>query len=586
MNYKLINPPSSFSATEQILYNRGIDTAEFGSYIHTTDNDINDFSLLNINQLTRARVALEKCMNQQQKIAIVVDSDCDGFTSAAFLINYLYSVDKEYVENNLDWIHHQKKAHGLKDCIDNITANNYSLVIVPDGGTNDYLEHKLLYKHNIECIILDHHEIEDNINIEEYQEAIIINNQLCDYPNKNFSGVGIVYQFCRYLDDCWNCTYSDDFIDLLAIGLTGDMMSLKEKETHHLIWKGLKEQSIRNPFISGIINKNEFSLNKAEYKSEYLKVSPMGAAFFIVPFINAITRSGTIEEKEIVFESFLTHKAFCKIPSNKRGHKLGEMETIVEQALRTVTNVKNRQTKLQDQGVSALEKEVDDKLQNHKALIFKTAVDPNVAGLIGNKIANKYQRPVCILNKYEEFYQGSARGYEKADIKNFKKICKGFPHIDFVAGHPNAFGISIPVNEIDNFEKYLDLELKDTPMIATYYVDYIFNGEEAIDYTTILDIAKMNDFWGKDFDRSQIAIENLKINSNMINVYTKNTVKITLANKVCLMIFNATDEQCEYLSCGNYSFNLTAIGECIKNEYMGHITPQIKIVDYILNFDF
>ena len=91
MNYKLINPPSSFSATEQILYNRGIDTAEFGSYIHTTDNDINDFSLLNINQLTRARVALEKCMNQQQKIAIIVDSDCDGFTSAAFLINYLYS---------------------------------------------------------------------------------------------------------------------------------------------------------------------------------------------------------------------------------------------------------------------------------------------------------------------------------------------------------------------------------------------------------------------------------------------------------------------------------------------------------------
>ena len=52
------------------------------------------------------------------------------------------------------------------------------------------------------------------------------------------------------------------------------------------------------------------------------------------------------------------------------------------------------------------------------------------------------------------------------------------------------------------------------------------------------------------------------------------------------MIFNATYEQCEYLSCGNYSFNLTAIGECIKNEYMGHITPQIKIVDYTLNFDF
>ena len=81
----------------------------------------------------------------------------------------------------------------------------------------------------------------------------------------------------------------------------------------------------------------------------------MGAAFFIAPFVNAISRSGTLEEKEIVFNSMLKYKALKEIPSTKRGHKKGDMETIVDAALRICTNVKNRQTKAQDAGLEYLE---------------------------------------------------------------------------------------------------------------------------------------------------------------------------------------------------------------------------------------
>jgi hypothetical protein len=38
----------------------------------------------------------------------------------------------------------------------------------------------------------------------------------------------------------------------------------------------------------------------------------------------------------------LEYKAYNKIPSNKRGHKLGEEEELVVQAIRTAINVKNR----------------------------------------------------------------------------------------------------------------------------------------------------------------------------------------------------------------------------------------------------
>ena len=96
-----------------------------------------------------------------------------------------------------------------------------------------------------------------------------------------------------------------------------------------------------------MIDKNSFPLSKSDYASNNLEMActSIGAAFFIVPFVNAITRSGTLKEKKLLFNSMLNHKAYQKILSNKRGHKLGEQQLLILQAIRTVTNVKNRQTR-------------------------------------------------------------------------------------------------------------------------------------------------------------------------------------------------------------------------------------------------
>ena len=51
----------------------------------------------------------------------------------------------------------------------------------------------------------------------------------------------------------------------------------------------------------------------------------------------------------------LTFEAFKMIPSTKRGCK-GELEKLVEQAVRMSTNVKTRQTKTQDASLEILEK--------------------------------------------------------------------------------------------------------------------------------------------------------------------------------------------------------------------------------------
>ena len=123
----------------------------------------------------------------------------------------------------------------------------------------------------------------------------------------------------------------------------------------------------------------------------------MKVAFYVAPFINAIVRSGTQDEKELIFNSMLKFQAFDNILSTKRGHKLGELEQLVTQALRVATNVKARQTKAQDKGLEFLENMIEEQnLLDNKVLLFLLKpgqVDRNIAGLIANKFMAKYQRP-------------------------------------------------------------------------------------------------------------------------------------------------------------------------------------------------
>jgi single-stranded-DNA-specific exonuclease len=80
--------------------------------------------------------------------------------------------------------------------------------------SNDYEAHKEMYDRGIDVLVIDHHEADQ---VSKY--ACIINNQLCDYPTKSLSGVGMVYKFCSYIDKIMNTDYADQFIDLVALGM-------------------------------------------------------------------------------------------------------------------------------------------------------------------------------------------------------------------------------------------------------------------------------------------------------------------------------------------------------------------------------
>lgn len=116
----------------------------------------------------------------------------------------------------------------------------------------------------------------------ENPSAIIINSQT-NYPNENLSGAGVTWQFCRYFDSLLHMNYAENYIDLAALGNCGDMMDFHSIETKEIIREGI--ENIKNPFFYYMVEKNRYSIGNT--------ITPTSLSFYVVPFINAIVRSGT-----------------------------------------------------------------------------------------------------------------------------------------------------------------------------------------------------------------------------------------------------------------------------------------------------
>ena len=569
MEYQLIAPRIPLgrllTAVEQVLANRGIAPENVEHYLNTTDEDIlSPMLIMNIEEGVKVLI---RHIAQGDKVLIQIDSDCDGYTSAAALINYLNRLFPGFVQTNVYYRIHTGKQHGI--LLETI-PDDVKLVIAPDSSSNDYEVHQQLKSKGVDVLVIDHHEA-DKIS----ENAVIINNQLCDYPTKSLSGVGMVYKFCSYMDELLNVDYADDYLDLVALGMVADMMDLRDFETRHLITRGL--ENIRNPYFKGMVDKQAYSLKDG--------ISPIGVAFYIAPYVNATIRMGTQEEKLMLFESMLDYRGYELVPSTKRGCK-GQTETRVEQACRNCTNIKNRQTKARDAALENIERIIKEKnLLENKILAIKLdtfAADRNLTGLIANQLMAKYQRPVLLLNKTADGWEGSGRGYDKSKFDNLREFLKESEMIMYAEGHANALGVGITDEEFEAFIEYSNRELAEFDFTPCYKVDFIFSGSD-FRGTDIVEIAELKSLWGQGVDEPLVAIEHINVYAGNVVLMSPDkspTLKITLPNGTSLIKFKSSQEEYEKLRSETGCITINVVGKCERNVWNGTVTPQIIIEDY------
>lgn len=548
--------------------NRGIPLVDAYKYLHTSPVDI--IPPTEIANIKEGASLLVKHISQNSKVMLQIDSDCDGFTSFAVFMNYLNNLFPAFVQNNIVYKTHKGKSHGID--IDEIPKDT-KLVIALDASSNEYEIHQELREAGMDVLIIDHHEA-----TKVSPNACVINNQLCDYPNKSLSGVGMVYKFCCYLDQLLGVDHADKYLDLVALGMIADMMDLRYFETKHLIQLGC--ENIRSPFIKMMMTRNEYSIKG--------QLTPFTVGFYIAPYVNAVARVGTQQETLLLAESMLEYRAYEQIPSTKRGCS-GQTESRVEQACRTANNVRNRQNKARDVSTEFVSKLIEtNNLLDNKILVVQApkanGLDTNITGLIGNQTSAKYQHPVLILNERDHdgeiWWEGSARGLSDSELTNFKEFLMSTGLVEYAEGHPNAFGAGIKDCNIQKFIELTNEKLKDIDFRPIYWVDFIYKSD-TLNPNTILTIGQYNYLWGQQLDKPKIAIEDINITPDNVQVMKGPSLKFTI-NGIEYIKFKATEEEIKLFQ-DNEVVNITIVGECDINNWGGVERPQIIIVDYEVN---
>ena len=569
MNYRLLNKDyekelKSKSIKEFVLSNRNIEDPD--KYLSLTKDDIHHYSLLE--NIEEAKSLLLETIKNKGKIGIIVDVDVDGFSSASILYQYL---SRNYDQSKLEYFIHTKKQHGIHDLLPLILKSNINLLIVPDAGTNDVEECKTLQEKNIQIIILDHHQIET-----ENPYAVVVNNQMGNYPNKYLSGAGVTKKFLECLDDeFWD--NSNDFDDLVAISIVADSMSILEYENRYLVTKGLK--NIQNKFIQSIIEKQSYSIGNVD------NINVNIVAFYIAPLINALIRSGSLEEKELMFKAFIGDPT--TFPYKKRS---GEevQETMQEMVARLATNLKAKQNREIDKSLEYLRGLIDKNEWNKNKILFVDAdgVDYSFTGLTAMKLASEYQKPCLLIRKNRDnVFAGSARNYGN-QIENLKDYLLETNLFEYAQGHPSSFGLGIKIENIKPAIEKINEQLKDINFGEfIHYIDFVINVEN-LTIDIIKEMNELYDYYGNGIEESLVLVENIPVNTNEIEVTGKleDTWKVIYNNEIQFIKFKNNENDIILKARKNdwsgENLKINAICKMSINEYGGVSTPQCIIVDY------
>lgn len=563
MNIKQIGEYNG-NIVDTILKNRGIENRSL--FLSPTDQD--DTSALKFKNIDMGIEMFLAHIITSSKIGLVVDADTDGITSSSIMYQYIKKIkeDTEVIP-----FFHNAKAHGLtEEIMEKISSEpEIDLVIVPDAGSNDLENIKVLIGMDIDVLIIDHHEVE-----KETEFGILINNQLEGNieTNRNLVGAGMVLRFCEAVDSKLNYPKADSFYDLAAIGQIGDGSDISQNEVRNIVFNGLNQ--ISNPFVKVVLEDMFDSLEN---------LAPINLSFSIIPLINSIVRVGTLEEKEHLFNAINGNYSeepiwVVKRKKNKETGKFDKIDvaqSYPEYVYDICKKVKGRQKSMTDKMLKIIDEDIDNSTGIIISVLDTLEYAP-ITGLIANKIVSKYQKPTLILQKKETedgiLYVGSGRGNTKV-LKSLKDWCNNTNLVDFAQGHANAFGIQI---QEKNFEKFKELTKNVEYEEFVYEVDALI--ENKPDAGLILDIVDNIHLFGGKVSEPLIAFTNIKVNKSFIR--QRGSMLKFFDNGVEFVMFGAPDGLFEDLTHNfDQYIEIDVVGRASKNSWGFKETPQLILED-------
>lgn len=525
-------------------------------------------SIHNIDEM----LLLEEAIKAGKSVGVLVDVDCDGMTSGAMLINYF---NDNYENANIHPIFPKMKLHGVEKNLDTIMEAheeyNFDYIILPDSSSNDLSTIHKLINDGINVLVIDHHDL--NLNVIDENPKFIINNQSAyndEHVNKNFTGVGMVYECLKYLDQRNGTQYADGYLDLFAIGQIADVSDISDLEVRSLMLRGFN--AVNNPLIDRFV------------KTNHTKLTPKALQFSIIPMINAVNRVGSVEDKNTLFKALIKDDNSDYQISKRRNvnhHFVYEDVDvdIYDYIINRMTKIKGEQKKMVNRALKDAVYLSDE--NDNFNLIEIGNENGGITGLIGNQILGDTGKATFIVHKVKDNYIGSMR-IPMAYTDTLERLESSFAqlgNLNYAQGHENAAGISFNLSD-EFIQPTLDiLNSLFIPVKNTYEVDdYFINNTPSL--LTCRTVDEMEHCFGGKVKEPVIGILGLNVFPSNFNI-NKKTLHINI-NGIDFVKFNLTDEEIESIDDHldtTDDIYVDMVGSVGINRFLGKTTPQFIMSD-------
>lgn len=458
---------------DTILEDRGVDNI---SLILNPDED-NLIPFEEMKNIDRAANIILQNIENEGSFFVHFDTDTDGVSAGSIAVRWL----REHTDK-VSYSINQGKEHGIANFDLSLLEGIDVLWIVDSIETRMFPYEKVLSAGVKQIIITDHHLVSKLLQKQmERTGAITLVSSAVDYPNPALSGSATTWKLCAYMDWMELDDYSDNLVDLATCGLIADMVNVgvDSPENRYICYKGFNNQV--NPALKKING-------SYEYNSQ-------AVSFGIAPLVNASNRTNENEKAVDLFLSDDAKEITGLINVLKQCKELQNFE------------IMDVMPQLEEQAATQMDK---------KVMFFFVETENEIKGLIGNKLLEKYQRPVIVLSNRIEFdqetgeitrdeYFGSARA---VGVENFKAYMDNTGLVG-TGGHENACGVWFDVELLDDFRNALEDALKDVEFVQETTVDIQIDQEQITD-DLIKKIKALNRISGQGWPAITVMVSGIK----------------------------------------------------------------------------
>lgn len=491
----------------KLLVNRGIYNVKRAKEF--LSSSLNDFYNPREMYGMDGAVQLMKCsIVNNEKILIVGDYDVDGVISTYILYTAIKKCGGNVSFHIPDRI---KEGYGINESIIRKASDeNIDIIITCDNGIAAIEQVNLAKELGLKVIITDHHDVPF---VEENGERkyvvpnadFVLNpkQEQCEYKFDKICGAGVAYKFveCLYNEFDINKEELYDLLQYTAIATVCDVVDLVS-ENRIIVKEGLRR----------INNTNNIGLkalfNETGLEGKEITVYSLG--FVIGPSINA---SGRLEQAEWALKMLLSNN-----------------ETEAKELAEKLNDLNKERQELTKEGLEeAIEIIEKNNMTKDKVLVvYLEDVHESIAGIIAGRVREKYNLPTIILTKAHDGAKGSGRSIEEYNM--FEELLKCKDLLGKFGGHPMAAGMSLKIENIDEFRKRLNevTTLTDEDIIPKVSIDMGLSLKN-INYELIDEVSLLEPY-GKANSKPTFGMKKLKVVEAKILGKNKNVLKLKLSD--------------------------------------------------------